>query len=277
MAGEGETPILEVQNLVKQLGGRRVLDGLSLKIPRGKTMVILGASGSGKSTLLQHLIGHLQPDSGQILYKGTPLSDLTREEMDQYRRKFGMLFQGAALFDSMTVAENVGLPLRENPDNTLSDSSIEGLVSLRLAQVGVEGFEEAYPDELSGGMKKRVGLARALILDPEIVFYDEPGAGLDPITLSVINDLIADLTRKLGVTSVVITHEMKSAFNIGDELAILHEGEIIATGTPEMIRASGDPYVQQFVHGQPPAREKINGADAGRDTGNAEQPTNDSG
>jgi phospholipid/cholesterol/gamma-HCH transport system ATP-binding protein len=176
------------------------------------------------------------------------------EEMGQYRRKFGMLFQGAALFDGMTVAQNVALPLRENPNNTLSNATIEASVSLRLAQVGVEGFDDAYPDELSGGMKKRVGLARALVLDPEIVFYDEPGAGLDPITLSVINDLIALLTRKLGVTSVVITHEMNSAFHIGDELAILSEGKIVEIGTPEEIRESSHPYVRQFVQGRPLAR-----------------------
>ena len=242
-------PILRLVNVRKSFGERVILDGVTLDVPEGRITVIMGSSGHGKSTLLKLLIGALTPDSGEIDLDGQSLYAFDEKQWDEYKRHFGMVFQGAALFNSMTVGENVSLPLREHTQ--LDESIIEKIVKIKLELVGLRGFEDLRPAELSGGMKKRVGLARAIVLDPKIVFYDEPTSGLDPVTAAVIDKLIQDLTRKVGITSLVITHDMTSAFAIGDQLAMLYEGKIIAQGKPETIRESSDARVQQFIHGLP--------------------------
>ncbi len=238
-----------VKNLVKQFGDRTVLDGVSLTIPTGKTTVIMGGSGGGKSTLLRHLIGLLTPNRGEIFMDGKNVVGLNEKEMNAVKQKFGMLFQGSALFNSMTVGENVALPLREHTD--LSNEIIKIIVKVKLELVGLTGFEDFMPYQISGGMKKRVALARAIALDPKIVFYDEPGAGLDPITASMIDQLILDLSQKLKITSVVVTHEMKSAFRIADKIIILYKGKVLEVGTSEEIKNSKNSYVQQFIKGEP--------------------------
>lgn len=248
MNGESNDMIV-VENIVKRFSGRTVLDGISFRIPAGKTAVVMGGSGGGKSTVLRHLVGLLQPDSGAVYIDGQNIVGLDEKGMNEVRKKFGMLFQGAALFNSMTVAENVALPLKEHTD--LSNEIIRIIVKVKLELVGLTGFENFMPYQLSGGMKKRVALARAIALDPKIVFYDEPGAGLDPITASMIDQLILDLSRKLSITSVVVTHEMKSAFRIADMIVMLHKGRALQVGTPEEILNSKNPYVQQFVKGEP--------------------------
>ncbi|MEA3346842.1 MAG: ABC transporter ATP-binding protein [Candidatus Auribacterota bacterium] len=239
--------IIEVKNLVKIYDNRRVLDGINLKIEKGETMVIMGGSGCGKSTLLKILIGQLKPADGEVYIDGDEITHMTDSELDVVRRKFGMLYQGGALLNSLTLAENVALPLKEH--TKLDKHIIEIIVKMKLAQVGLVGFENKMPAEMSGGMKKRAALARAIALDPHIVFYDEPGAGLDPIVAAVIDKLIMDLSKKLGMTSVVVTHEMKSAFRIADKMAVLFKGKVIELGTPEQIKNSNNPYVQQFVTG----------------------------
>lgn len=241
-------PIIKVRDLVKRFGDRTVLDGLNLDIPSGKITVIMGGSGCGKSTFLRHLIGLHTPSEGSIHIDGDNIVGLNEKKMNGVRRKFGMLFQGAALFNSMTVGANVALPLKEHTD--LSDDIIKIIVKVKLELVGLTGFEDFFPYQISGGMKKRVALARAIALDPKIVFYDEPGAGLDPITASMIDQLILDLSRKLKITSVVVTHEMKSAFRIGDQMIILQKGKVLEVGTAEQIQNSKNPYVRQFVHGE---------------------------
>ena len=244
-------PVLEAREIGKYFGDRQVLKGINLGIEAGKTTVILGASGSGKSTLLGHLIGQHQPDQGEILYRGMPLAGMSEDELDGYRRDFGMLFQNGALFASMSVLENVALPIREHPDNRLAEDTIRIMVKLKLEQVGLSGVEDLMPSQLSGGMRKRVGLARALALDPEILFCDEPRAGLDPIAGNMIDELIINLVRRLNITSVVVTHDLASAYNIGDKLALLHEGKIVVEAPPEKLRHSSDPYVQRFIHSTP--------------------------
>ena len=240
--------IIEVNKLVKRFGDRAVLDGLSLKVPEGKITVIMGGSGCGKSTLLKNLIGLQRPEEGEIWIEGKNVAKLSEAEFDGVRKKFGMLFQGAALFNSLSVGENVALPLREHTD--LSEEIIGIIVKIKLELVGLTGFEGFFPYQISGGMKKRVALARAIALDPKIVFYDEPGAGLDPITGGMIDQLILDLSRKLQITSVVVTHEMKSAFRIADQMVMLHRGKVVAEGDPESIKASSNPYIRQFIHGE---------------------------
>ena len=241
--------IIEVKQLRKVFGDRAVLDGVSVKIPAGKTTVIMGGSGCGKSTILRHLIGLLVPTSGEIWIDGQSIVGLGEKEMNLVRRKFGMLFQSAALFNSLTVGENVALPLKEHTD--LPHEIIQIIVKVKLELVGLTGFEHFMPHEISGGMKKRVALARAISLDPKIVFYDEPGAGLDPITASMIDQLIIDLSHKLRITSVCVTHEMKSAFRIADKVVILHKGKVLEEGTSDEIKNSKNPYVQQFINGEP--------------------------
>lgn len=241
--------IISVRNLVKRFGDRAVLDGVTVDIPEGKITVIMGGSGCGKSTLLRHLVGLYQPDEGEILIDGQDIVGLPEKPMNGVKRKFGMLFQGSALFNSMTVAENVALPLREHTD--LSDEIIGIIVKVKLELVGLTGFEKFMPHEISGGMKKRVALARAIALDPKIVFYDEPGAGLDPITASMIDQLILDLSRKLKITSVVVSHEMKSAFRIADQMIVLHRGKVLEIGTSAQIQETTDPYIRQFINGEP--------------------------
>jgi len=245
---ESET-IIEVKNLRKVFGERAVLDGITVDIPRGKTTVIMGGSGCGKSTFLRHLIGLMEPTNGEIFIDGQNIVGSDEKEMNAVRRKFGMLFQSAALFNSMTVGDNVALPLREHTD--LPPEIIQIIVKVKLELVGLTGFEGFMPYEISGGMKKRVALARAIALDPKIVFYDEPGAGLDPITASMIDQLMLDLSHKLKITSVCVTHEMKSAFRIADKVIILHKGKVLEVGTSEQIKNSKNPYVQQFINGEP--------------------------
>ncbi len=241
--------MIKVCNLTKKFDGRIVLDGINLEIPEGRITVIMGGSGGGKSTLLRHLIGLLQPDGGEIWFDDRNIARMSEKEMNEIRRTFGMLFQGGALFNSMTVAENVALPLREHTD--LSDEIIRIIVKVKLELVGLTGFEQFMPHQISGGMKKRVALARAIALDPKIVFYDEPGSGLDPITASMIDHLILDLSRKLRITSVVVTHEIASAFRIADQIILLHKGKVLEVGPPDAVRRSANPYVQQFIKGEP--------------------------
>jgi len=228
---EGQQPIISCRGLVKKFAGRAVLDGINLDVYPGETMVIMGGSGSGKSTLLRSLIGTFQPDGGELTMFGQRLNGLRERKLDEVRKKFGILFQSGALFNSMTVAENVALPLREHTD--LGQEIIDIQVKIKLELVGLREHSERLPAELSGGMKKRAGLARALALDPKILFYDEPSAGLDPVTSAEIDRLIDDLTQKLGVTSVVVTHEMDSAFTIADRMAMLDKGRMIAVESRE--------------------------------------------
>ncbi|MCB9800276.1 MAG: ABC transporter ATP-binding protein [Candidatus Omnitrophica bacterium] len=241
--------MIEVKNLIKRFGDRTVLDGINLNVPEGKITVIMGGSGCGKSTMLRHLIGLHQPTEGDIYVDNENIVGMSEKQMNGVKRKFGMLFQGAALFNSMSVGDNVALPLREHTD--LSDEIIQIIVKVKLELVGLTGFEDFMPYQISGGMKKRVALARAIALDPKIVFYDEPGAGLDPITASMIDQLILDLSQKLKITSVVVTHEMKSAFRIADQMIVLHKGKVLQVGTSEEIKNSSNSYIQQFINGEP--------------------------
>ncbi len=239
--------IVEVKDLVKKFGSRTILNGVDLKIYKGETCVIMGGSGCGKSTLLRHMIGNLKPTSGRVSLLGKDITDLYGQQLDEIRKKIGMSFQSSALFDSMTVGENVSLPLKEH--TRLEKSVMEIMLKMKLELVGLRGFEDLLPSELSGGMRKRVGLARAIAMDPQIIFYDEPTAGLDPIVASVIDKLIIDLSKKLQVTSVVVTHDMKSVMAIADRIVMLYDGKVLETGTPDEIRSSKNEMVQQFITG----------------------------
>jgi len=225
--------MIYVQNVFKAFGEKKVLQGATLHCPRGESMVIIGGSGTGKSVLIKHMIGLLEPDSGTVTVDGQVVSKLKEDDLNELRKKFGMLFQSGALFDSLTVAENVAFPLREH--TKMTDSKILKRVRECLDMVGMPDIEENTPDELSGGMRKRVGLARAIVMNPEIILFDEPTTGLDPVMADVINDLIMKTTRALNVTSVTITHDMVSANRIADKIAMLYQGEIIAVGTPDDI------------------------------------------
>ncbi|MDI1289468.1 MAG: ABC transporter ATP-binding protein [bacterium] len=218
-------PIISVRNVVKKFDGRTVLDGVNLDVMPGETMVIMGGSGSGKSTLLRLIIGSMKPDDGEILVFGKNLCSMSRRQLDDVRKRFGILFQSGALFNSMSLAENVALPLSEHTD--LDWDTIDISVKIKLDLVGLLEHSDKYPSQISGGMKKRAGLARALALDPEILYYDEPSAGLDPVTSAQIDQLISNLSKKLGVTSVVVTHEMDSAFFIADRMAMLDKGRML--------------------------------------------------
>jgi phospholipid/cholesterol/gamma-HCH transport system ATP-binding protein len=222
-------PVIQCRGVVKRFDGRAVLQGVTLDVLRGETMVIMGGSGSGKSTLLRSIIGSLKPEEGSINVLGEDLCKATPQKMDEVRKRFGILFQSGALFNSMTLAENVALPIQEHTD--LSRNIIDIQVKIKLELVGLLEHADKYPSQISGGMKKRAGLARALALDPEILFYDEPSAGLDPVTSAQIDHLIMDLTKKLGVTSVVVTHEMDSAFTIADRMAMLDKGRMLTVNT----------------------------------------------
>ena len=232
----------------KSFGPKRVLTGLDLEIRTGETLAVIGQSGSGKSVLLKILIGILAPERGKVFVDDVEVTALGRDERQATARKFGMLFQAAALFDSLNVAENVAFGLRRRM--RLSEQEIAGLVADSLAKVGLRGIEKLMPHELSGGMRKRVGLARAIAYRPEIILYDEPSTGLDPIRADAINDLILLLQKEMGVTSIVITHDMVSAYKVADRIAMLYGGKIIAVGPPEEIRHSPDPVVQQFLQGR---------------------------
>jgi phospholipid/cholesterol/gamma-HCH transport system ATP-binding protein len=227
----GAEAVISVENVIKRFEDQVVLDGVSLEVRRGETMVIMGGSGSGKSTILRHMIGSIMPDSGAVRLWGLNLCELDEEGLNKVRRKFGILFQSGALFNSMTVAENVALPLQEHTE--LDQNIIDIQVKIKLELVGLREHADKHPAQLSGGMKKRAGLARALALDPRILFYDEPSAGLDPVTSAGIDRLIIDLSKKLGVTSVVVTHEMDSAFRIADRMAMLDKGRMLMIDTRE--------------------------------------------
>lgn len=230
--------VIEVSNLVKSFGDQTVLDGINLKVKRGETMVIMGGSGCGKSTLLRHMIGSLWPNEGSVKLFGKELSELDDEGLNEIRKQFGILFQSGALFNSMSVAENVALSMQEH--TTLDQNIIDISVKIKLEQVGLREHADKYPAQISGGMKKRAGLARALSLDPKILFYDEPSAGLDPVTSAEIDQLILDLTKKLGVTSVVVTHEMDSAFTIADRMCMLDKGKVLMLDTRQAFGALRD-------------------------------------
>lgn len=239
--------MIEARDLKKSFGSHRVLDGVSFNIEKGESVVIIGVSGGGKSILLKHLIGLLEPDSGEVLIEGEPIAHKNERELLQVRRKFGMLFQSAALFDSMTVAENVSFVLRYQ--EKLTEPEIKQRVAEVLEMVDLSGTEEKKPAELSGGMRKRVGLARAIVYRPEIVLYDEPTTGLDPIMADSIDQLMLRVVEHLKVTSVVVTHDMRSARCVGQRILMLHEGKIYFSGTPDEIFASKDPIIHRFVNG----------------------------
>jgi len=239
--------MIEVRDLKKSFGGSAVLDGVSLRIEDGESVAIIGRSGGGKSVLLKHIIGLLQPESGVVLIDGENIELMNERQLIHVREKFGMVFQGAALFDSMTVAENVAFPLQRKGKHTAAE--ITRLVCRALDVVGLPGTEKKNPAELSGGMRKRVGLARAIIYEPRIVLYDEPTTGLDPIVSDSIDKLIIRVRETLKVTSVVVTHDMRSARRVGQRVLMLHDKKIYAGGTPEELFASHDPIVRQFIDG----------------------------
>lgn len=239
--------MIRISGLKKKLGSKQVLNGVDLEIPQGRTLVVMGRSGSGKSVLLKHIMGLMVPDAGSIEVDGTEVVGLSENPLNEVRKRFGFLFQGAALFDSMTVGENIGLMLREH--TRMKDDEIAARVAERLSWVGLKGIEDMKPASLSGGMRKRVGLARAIAMDPDYILYDEPTTGLDPVMSDVINRLIRSLQERLGVTSIVVTHDMNSAFHVGDMLSMLHEGRIVYSGTPDEARTTSDALIRQFIEG----------------------------
>lgn len=249
--------MIEIKNIYRNFNSHRVLNGLSLDITKGETKVIIGRSGCGKSVLLKHIVGVLKPESGRIIIDGKDLSEISAKELNSLRMRMAMVFQGGALFDSLSVGENVGFTLYEY--SKLSPKEIEEQVEEALCNVELCGIQKLMPSELSGGMKKRVAIARALCVKPEVILYDEPTTGVDPITAGSINELIRSLHDKLKVTSIVVTHDMKSAYRIADKIAMLYQGKIIAEGTSEEIQGTTHPVVYQFINGlaQGPITETI--------------------
>jgi phospholipid/cholesterol/gamma-HCH transport system ATP-binding protein len=246
--GDGDG-IIVVRNLTKKFGSNIVLDNVSLAVEKGKTTVVIGPSGCGKTVLIKHFIVLLRPTSGEIHFKGRRIDNLSDRELNRIRTRYGFLFQGGALFDSLTVAENIMFPIRQHFKIT-NWREVEELVQAKLAMVGLEGYQNYYPANLSGGQRKRVALARAIALNPEVILYDEPTTGLDPIRSDIINELVLKLQRELGETTVVVTHDMTSAYKIADRIIMLHNGRIIADGDADHIRNHPHPTVQQFIHGQ---------------------------
>lgn len=242
-------PIISLRGVSKYFQDRKSIDNVSLDIYRGETFVIMGCSGSGKSTLLRLMTGAIKPSEGSVLIKNKDIGKISQEELEEVKKTFGMLFQYSALLDSLTVEENVGLPIREHAK--LADEIIEIIIKMKLSLVALRDYEKHYPSQISGGMRKRVGLARAIALDPDIVFYDEPTSGLDPVVGGVIDKLIKDLSEKLMITSVVVTHDMQSVFEIANRVAMVHKGQLIQVGTIDEIKNSTNPFIKQFIHGSP--------------------------
>lgn len=238
--------MIEIKNLHKSFGSNKVLQGVNLEIETGETIVIIGRSGCGKSVLIKHIVGLLYPDEGYVKVQGQRVDEMTMKEIYTLRRKFGFLFQASALFDSMTVEENISLPLVES-GNEYSRSELDKRVAEKLELVGMGGDQKLKPAELSGGMKKRVGLARALITNPDYIIYDEPTTGLDPIMSDSIDELIKDLTDKLNVTSIVVTHDMYSVKNVANQVAMMHDGKIYFIGTPAELISSNDKIIKEFI------------------------------
>ena len=239
--------MIKLVDIYKSFGEQKVLTGLNLEIEDGKTTVIIGRSGGGKSVLLKHIIGLLRPDKGQVLVDDVDITKLNDRDLNEIRKKFGMLFQEAALFDSMTVGDNVAFPLREH--TKMKENEIKQIVADRLKAVGLTGVEDKIPAELSGGMRKRVGLARAIALHPQIVLFDEPTTGLDPVMSEAINQLIIETQKNFNLTCVVISHDIESVYKISHTIAMLYEGKIIEYGTPDEIKASINPITVQFLSG----------------------------
>lgn len=240
--------MIRFRNVTKSFGAKRVLEGFTLDIPDGQTTALLGYSGTGKSVALKHIVGLLEPDSGEVEVDGKVVANLSRDELAAMRASIGYVFQFAALFDSMSVFDNVALGLRQQGR---SDDEIVARVAASLDRVGLKDAKERFPTELSGGMRKRVGIARAIALEPRYILYDEPTTGLDPVTAAVIDELMVRTKRELGVTGVVVTHDMRSAFAVADRIAMLYEGRVHAVGTVDEIRQTEDPLVRQFIEGRP--------------------------
>ena len=246
---DGGEAMIEVRNLTKRFGSKLVLDNVSLAVEKGKTTVIIGPSGCGKTVLMKHFIALQRPSMGEVYFEGQRIDNLSERDLYQFRTHFGYLFQEGALFDSLTVAENIMFPIRQH-HRDITWEAVEDIVKAKLAMVGLDGFQNYYPANLSGGQRKRVALARAIALNPEVILYDEPTTGLDPIRSDIINELVLKLERDLSVTSVVVTHDMKSAYKVADRIVMLHNGRIIADGDDEHIRNHPHPTVQQFIHGR---------------------------
>jgi phospholipid/cholesterol/gamma-HCH transport system ATP-binding protein len=239
---------IECRDVWKGFSRKSVLRGLNLVIHPGETVVVIGQSGSGKSVLLKHIVGLIHPDRGSILIDDIDITKLNRKKLFELRMRFGMVFQGAALFDSYTVEENVGLAMREH--TTLSDEEVSRIAEEKLHMVGLDGVGDKRPAELSGGMKKRVGFARAIAMDPKCVLYDEPTTGLDPINADVINNLMVKLSNELHITSVVVTHDLQSAYKVADRIVMLHEGKVLFDGSPDDVKSTAHPIVRQFIEGR---------------------------
>ena len=240
--------LIQLNHVSKAFGRLVVLDDLSLSIPKGQSLVVIGASGTGKSVLIKHVVGLLKPDDGEVWFDGARVDLMPERQLMELRQRFGFLFQMGALFDSLTVGENIGFPIQEHTHKPAAE--IRDIVAHRLGMVGLPGIERKMPAELSGGQRKRVALARAIALEPEVILYDEPTTGLDPVRSDVINQLIVKLNNKLNATSITVTHDMASAFKIANRIVMLHQGKIVFDGTPAEIQSSTDPIVRQFVTGE---------------------------
>jgi len=248
--------MIEIKDVYKNLGGQEVLKGVNLHVPQGELLAIIGGSGSGKSVLLKHVIGFLKPDSGDVIVDGVSIPSCSRRELYGIRKKFGVVFQSAALLQSLTVGDNVALPLREH--SICPEGEIISRVIERLAMVSLNNVEKKLPAELSGGMQKRASLARAIIMNPDILLFDEPETGLDPVLTATIGQLIIDLHKRIGFTAIAVTHNMEFAYRIADRIAMLYNGRILESGTPEEIRNTSNPVVRQFIRGLPEESLEIN-------------------